>query len=324
MLNLRNLRIQVQQRRSRLHRSTHEYYDAELLYTFQFLNKNAYTRNLLTTIESNTDVDFDEWVGQLGSAYGVGVQFPRTEAGKAKVCLGILRHCVAKDTNSNALGWARYFSDKSNFNENLSEFTSAVIDPLFNYLDDEIDEIGNVLYVIERFKLKAEWFKRSEFYSLYENDTSTGEKNLDRELRSYLFDGGIDYPFSEPGSPSGKADIVAMLGSEDPLVLEVKVFDPRRNRNKAHIRQGFHQALKYASDYNQDTGYLVIFNCSKNPLLVSQNETPVTEFPTRVFYASKSFFVIPIDINPDAESASKENPANRQNLDINDLTGVKL
>ena len=272
-------------------------------------------------IESNTDVDFDEWVGELGPAYGMGAQFPQTELGKAKVCLGILRHCVDKDTNSGALGWAGVFSAKSNFNEKLSEFTSAVIDPFFNFLDDQVDEVSNVLYMIERFKLKAEWFKRFEFYSLYENDTSAGERNLDKELRSYLFDGGIDYPFSEPVSPSGKADIVAMLGSEDPLVLEVKVFDPSRNRNKAHIRQGFHQVFKYASDYNQDTGYLVIFNCSKNPLVVSHNETPNPEFPTRIFYASKSFFIIPIDINPVAASASKENPASRQNLDIYDLTG---
>ena len=118
-----------------------------------------------------------------------------------------------------------------------------------------------------------------------------------------------------------KPDIVAMLGSEDPLVLEVKVFDPSRNRNKAHIRQGFHQVLKYASDYNQDTGYLVIFNCSKKPLVVSHNDTSDPEFPARIIYASKSFFVIPIDINPDAASASKENPASRQDLDVDELIG---
>ena len=94
------------------------------------------------------------------------------------------------------------------------------------FLHDRIDDGGNVLFLIERFKLKTEWFRRKELYLLYQEDTSVGEASLDQELRASLFDGGIDYPFSQPSSPSGKADIIALLDSDDPLVLEVKVFDP--------------------------------------------------------------------------------------------------
>ena len=134
------------------------------------------------------------------------------------------------------------------------------MDPLVNFLHDQIDDAGNVLYLIERFKLRAEWFKRDELYNLYQAHTSVGETGLDRELRAGLFEGGIDYPFSQPLSPSGKADVVVLLGSDDPLVLEVKVFDPERGKGNRQLQQGFHQVLRYADDYNQSLGYLVIFN----------------------------------------------------------------
>ncbi len=108
----------------------------------------------------------------------------------------------------------------------LRDLAEAVVDPLVNFLHDQIDDGGNVLYLIERFKLKSEWFRRKELYTLYTGHTSVGEASLDQELRASLFEGGVDYPFSQPSSPSGEADIVALLGSDDPLVLEVKVFDP--------------------------------------------------------------------------------------------------
>ena len=150
-------------------------------------------------------------------------------------------------------------------------------------------------------------------------NTSVGEASLDQELRASLFEGGIDYPFSQPSSPSGEADIVALLGSDDPLVLEVKVFDPDLSKGKSHLRQGFHQVLRYANDYNQSLGYLVVFNCSDRQGVVSSDEESGAEFPPRITYGGKTFFVIPIDIHSDTDSASREKPASRLVIDRRDL-----
>ena len=35
------------------------------------------------------------------------------------------------------------------------DLTAAVVDPVVNFLHDQIDDGGNVLYLIERFKLKC-------------------------------------------------------------------------------------------------------------------------------------------------------------------------
>ncbi len=248
------------------------------------------------------------------------VQFPQHEEGRAKVCYGILRRCVCGEHGDNTLGWSRYFSSENNFSAMLRDYTEAVVDPLMNFLHDRIDDGGNVLYLIERFKLKAEWFRRKELYALYKGDTSVGEASLDQELRANLFEGGIDYPFSQPSSPSGKADIVALLGSDDPLVLEVKVFDPELSKGTSHLRQGFHQVLRYAGDYNQSLGYLVIFNCSDKQLAISPEEPSEAEFPPRITYGGRTFFVIPIDVHPGTASASKEKPSSRLVIGYKDLT----
>ena len=213
------------------------------------------------------------------------------------------------------------FSSESSLNARLRDLTESVVDPLVNYLHDKIDDEGNVLYLIERFKIKTEWFRREELYDQYHTDTSAGERNLDSELRAYLFDGGIDFPISQPSSPSGEADVVAMLDTSDPLVLEVKVFDPDRSRSMSNLRQGFHQVTRYAQDYNQNIGYLVVFNCSNNQLVISPEDTHDPEFPPRFTHAGKTFFVISIDIHPDVLSASKEKPANRIEVNARELIG---
>ena len=316
MFYLRNLRVQLQERRNRLYKTGYRTYDGELLYLLQFLDGNQYTHSLLNELEVNTAVDFEQWASEQGIR---NVQFPHSEAGRAKVCYGILKRCASDNNGEEWVKWAWAFSSETNFDAKLRDFTEAVVDPFVNFLHDQIDDGGNVLYLLERFKLKAEWFRRDELYGLYQGDTSVGETSLDRELRASLFEGGVDYPFSQPSSPSGKADIVALLGSDDPLVLEVKVFDPEHSRGKSHLRQGLHQVLRYANDYNQSLGYLVIFNCSDRQLAISPEEALGAEFPPRITYSGKTFFIVPIDIHPDMASASKEKPASRLTIDYKEL-----
>ena len=317
MYYLRNLRVHLQERRNRLYKTGHVQYSTELRFFLQFLDGHSYTHSLLEVIEANESVEFDKWAADQQD--GRQVNFPDSEEGRAKVCYGILKQCAIDPADQTWFQWAHMFSFEDSFDAMLCDLTEEVVDPLVNYLHDRVDAVGNVLYLLERFKLKAEWFRRKELYQLYVDETSIGEASLDQELRESLFDGGVDYPFSEPSSPSGKADIVASLDSDDPLVLEVKVFDPDRSKGKGHIRQGFHQVLRYADDYNQSLGYLVVFNCSGRQLAFDSENTPEREFPPRVTHAGKTFFLISIDIHPDRASASRERPESRVRIGYQDL-----
>ena len=320
MLYPHQLRVRIQDRKARLFRSGYTTYHAELRYFLHFLHDNHYTRAMLAEIDANTSVDFEQWVKDEDE-WGER-QFPDIEVGRAKVCYGILKQCASDQRVNSAFGWGREFGSGTKADEMLNNLNESVVEPLINFLHDRIDDGGNVLYLIERFKLKAEWFRRKHLHGLYTGDTRAGERNLDQELRAGLFDGGIDYPFSEPSSPSGRADIVALLESDDPLVLEVKVFDPEHDKGKRNIRQGFHQVLRYAQDYNQSVGYLAIFNCSDRQLAIAPEDTSEIEFPPRITYDGKTFFVIVIDIHPGVPSASRERPADRQVISSADLIGT--
>ena len=187
MVYLHNLRVRLrkaspaqtaQERRNRLYRSGHQTYDAESRYLLQFLRANPYTHSLLTALDVSTFVDFEQWV--TGQTAVWEVQFPESEEGRAKVCYGILKRCVNDENGQEWIRWGRAFSTETKFDPMLRDFTEGVVDPLINFLHDRIDDGGNVLHLIERFKLKAEWFRREELYNLYENNTSVGERNLDR------------------------------------------------------------------------------------------------------------------------------------------------
>ena len=319
MQYLLDLRVRLQQRRDRVHMTDYQHYETELQLFLKFLEDNPYIRALLCTLDASEEVDFKEWRDTVATPRAT--TFPPSETARAKLCLHILKACAYNPDQLGQRRWGRRFSRGRNMNEILNDLNEAVLDPLFNYLDDRIDDTGNVLYQLQRFKRKAEWFRQQELQKMYRDATGSGEKNLDRVLREALFDGGVDFPFSQPDSPSGRADIVSLDDSNDPLVLEVKVFDPDRSKGKRHLCQGFHQVLRYANDYQQNAGYLVAFNCSGNQLVWPSEDSSDGEVPPRIVHDGKTIFLIAIDIATDRKSASKERPSDRVEISRSELIG---
>ncbi|RRB07871.1 hypothetical protein [Larkinella rosea] len=122
----------------------------------------------------------------------------------------------------------------------------------------------------------------------------------------FLFDQGVDYPFSTPKSSSGRAYIIGNLDTNDPLVLEIKVYDTAKAYRKNRIIDGFGQIVKYASNYNKDVGYLVVFNLDNIEIKIVTSEPKENEaFPNRVIFNDKIYFIIFINLNSD-QTASKQ------------------
>ena len=318
MRHLHDLRCRLQQRRNRVYKTDYRHYETELQIFLKFLDDNPYLRALLHTLDTTEDTDFEQWKDTLDRR---SATFPPSETARAKLCLGILKECAYDPHERASVSWTSFFSHERNMNDRLSDLNEAVLDPFVNYLDDRLDDAGNVLYLLHRFKLKAEWFRQEQLEQMYLANTGAGEANLDRVLREELFDGGVDFPFSQPDSPSGRADVVSLDDSDDPLVLEAKVFDPDRSRGKSVLRQGFHQVLRYANDYQQNVGYLVAFNCSDNHLVWPSEDAAGGECPPRILHDGKTFFLITIDIGVDRQSASKERPSGRVLVTRSELIG---
>ncbi|MEW5858036.1 MAG: hypothetical protein AB1861_11735 [Cyanobacteriota bacterium] len=220
-------------------------------------------------------------------------------------------------------------------------FVRIYLDPLLDYICDQLNEVNLVLYLLIKYKTRCEWFYDKEIRALYEKPITSEEdgqpvdsaqkprkrdfreERLNKDLRKFLFDQGIDCAFLDPLSPSGKADVVALLDSQDPLVLEIKIFDRNKNYRKERIIDGFRQIVSYSNDYNKPIGYLLVFNMDKAELdFVTQHNDD--RLPTQVIFAGKTYFIIVVNLPLFSESASKRGRVKKITIREEELTSTEL
>jgi hypothetical protein len=200
----------------------------------------------------------------------------------------------------------------------LDEITRLFLIPVFSYLVDQLDDQGMKLYLLLRYKRWAEWFEAERLRKVY---ASEGENGLDRDLRCFLFESGVDYPFSQPRSPQGQADIVAELDTDDPLVLEVKVWDSEKGYGKDRVRDGLRQVMDYADKYGKDKGYVPVFNLDVEPLIFA-GKAGRGEWPARIERGGRIYFFIAINIAEQLEPVSQRRK--RKPVKVNEVQLEKL
>lgn len=187
----------------------------------------------------------------------------------------------------------------------LRKMTEIYLIPIYNFLADQVQGSSAILYILLRYKRWVEWFMANELYQEYQTNSKNGEAILDESLRRFLFESGIDYPFSQPASPGGKVDVVAGLETDDPLVLEIKVWDSQKNYKEDRILDGLRQAIEYSTKYGKDRGHVVVFNLDEAPLsFISQ--TDKGEWPPRIEYGAKTYYFLDVHI------AKKSKPISQQ------------
>jgi hypothetical protein len=182
----------------------------------------------------------------------------------------------------------------------LQKWATIFVVPLAQYILDQLEVASSILYLLLRYKRWAEWFEAARLRQVYDNE---GEDGLDRDVRRFLFENGIDYPFSQPRSPGGQVDIVAGLETNDPLVLEVKVWDSNKSYGINRVRDGLRQVMNYVSQYGKDRGYLLVFNVDVEPLHFT-TEQPTTEWPPRLMLGGRTYFFVDIHIATQTEPVS--------------------
>jgi len=202
--------------------------------------------------------------------------------------------------------------------ETLEHIKDNMVTPIFEYLHDQLDDISYVLYIIEKYKLKTEWFTGKELINRYKQLKSNFENLLEDDLRLFLFEQGIDYPFSTPKSTSGRADVVSLIDTNDPLVLEIKIYDSEKGYRKDRIISGFAQIVKYSNDYHKNTGYLVVFNLDATEIIITGAETD-KHWPNRYLFNGKTYYIIFINLN-NGVSASKIGKLKTESISFEELT----
>lgn len=224
-----------------------------------------------------------------------------TERENAAIGYEVLRRFAASQaTDPQGYGYMKYVG-MGNLGQTLDLFRESYLEPFYEFIDEQVEDRNIILAELIRFKHTTEWFRREDLWRRWTNNSARGEWQLTLALCEFLYKQGIEFSI-EPTSASGEADLVSIQQTKDPLVADVKVFDPTSSRGSAYIKKGFHQVYRYLHDYNKPVGYLIVFRVTDKQIHISTSEEPV-DIP-RVSVADKTIFVIQIDIFPHKEPAS--------------------
>jgi len=308
----RNTLIQLRQRYAGVVKAGFQVYEQEIRYLRDFIVKTPSLRSIANLLEvSAPDLDPDQWVTEHFGHFQYS--WPPSEAERCKVCWRLIGRW---SEGENAATVAESISNETNFNASLRELTTAVVEPLIRYLEEQLGTTSDILYLLEKYRRRVEWFEQARLYQAVASDRSVGESVVDRDLRQFLFDQGVDYPFSQPTSASGKADVVADVDSEDPLVCELKLYDGD-HYGVPYIAQGANQAFRYARDYGKPAAYLVVANMSDQRLQI-ESDSEARDWPPRLHDAAVVIFVVVVQLKP-LGPASKQRGATTRMISRADL-----
>ena len=280
-------------------------YDASPKFTgyfLAFLKADPITRPIVAELAVKAEQKFSD-INQLVDLNHRCLNVPDLEDDCAAFCFKLLETFAGEKVE--IPGFHMIFGGSSRSLQAMTDdFFSQVLLPLCSYIDGRIDDGDLLLYMLSRYQRECGWFESASLAALAgESDSNKLEAAFDSHLRKWLFNQGIDYPFSTPKSPSGRADIIVWQG-EEPLPMEVKVFDGK-SRDSGHVSQGLWQAHRYAGDFGKPFGYLVVFNTSDSLLSFENNKD--TDGPPCIEIGSVNVFAIVINVG-ERLSASKETP----------------
>jgi hypothetical protein len=195
----------------------------------------------------------------------------------------------------------------------LSNIKNNLIHPLFDYLDEALDEKQVLLGHLIRYAQRCECFDRrriADSVQKYSTEATVrgGRKAVEAFLKeglyTYLHDQGVDFVI-EPYSQGGEIDLIADQMGEGKKYIEVKVFDDQ-NRDKGYLKDGFRQLLTYLHQYKASTGYLAVYKLCEQHLAFDLDGT-VQSIPF-VIVDGKTIYIVVIDVYPYNKSVSQRGP----------------
>jgi len=294
---VQHLRYKLQRRVRRLNSVEHPLFHAGLAHVWQWIVSQPVFAGILDDLAKKYPAaDAEGEQVKTGTPLIGG-----NELEHAALARAVLKLC-ADDTTIRALEQnigARYPSAS---NKPLDVFKDIFVEPLYEYLDEQLDDQRAILALLRKYKQKCEWFQRETLFTAWSGDTARGEKHLAMHLYEYLHDQGLEFSI-EPTSASGKADLVAAQSSDDPLIADAKIFDPGKSKGKDYLVKAFRQIYTYTVDYTQPFGYLIIFKTCEEDLKLALTNSE--QFTPSVTYNNKTIFFLVIDIFGHEHPASK-------------------
>jgi len=296
---VQNLRYKLQKRFRRVNSAGWEAYHWSVKQFWDFLQSHSALIGILDDL-GRRGVEYEANARSIldGQAWLAESELEAAANGRI-----VLSGCAdSKDDDKEIMIGHAYPSAGSEHQGAAELFTAYFVEPLYEYVDEQLDDQRAILALLRRYKHKCEWFQRHELHGRWESNTGQGEKMLVYHLYEYLHDQGLDFHI-EPVSASGEVDIISAQASEEPLLADAKIFNPGHGADRAYLAAGVKQVYTYAVDFNEPVAYLVVYKtCPEDLRLALSDQSAGTPF---LVHNNKTIFVIVIDIYPHEKPASK-------------------
>ena len=188
--------------------------------------------------------------------------------------------------------------------KDVTQFFNDIIEPILIYIELQIQQTQNTLYILQRYKVLCEWHCREEL--LKEDEVSITKNHLSR----YLFDQGFTYSLSETTMPSGRIDNFAIniglknkheFGSlPEAIIAEGKIYTGQQKV----VQDVRNQINKRMEDLGFLEGFCVLFNKTSNQISfsVSDKGGSVGKYSSGFYILSTSnkttyFIVVNLDVS---------------------------
>lgn len=308
-----NLRQKLSKRVERLHKAKGQGLHFSLIRFLKFLTSSPVIAGILNDLSQryySLEIEATKVVDDFRIIIAEG------EDENAALALLVIKKCVASIDSTRELTIGRRYGFEDPTNNFEVSFYNNFIQPLHDYIDEQLDDERAFLSLLVRYKHKCEWFQREKLFKKWGGKSSPGEKGLGCHLFEYLHDQGLDISV-EPVSISGRADMVAIQDSDDPIIADTKIFNIEKNQGTSYIAKGFGQIYRYTLDYNKPFGYLIIYKTSDDDLKINLSHQEYSV--PFVVYDNKTIFITVIDIFPHEKSASQRGKLNPVELKESDL-----
>ncbi len=301
---VQNLRYKLQKRVRRLNTVEYDTFYHQLRYFMNFIRQQPVICGILDELVTRFPDFKDEVNAKVeGNEFGEGMIVGETEEQYAAGAYYVFSRWSDTDDETLWLNEATGFEIDTDYNTRLAKIRHLFLEPLYDYIDEQLDDARAILALLIRYKHRCEWFRREQLNELCQKG---GERKLAADMYEYLHDQGLVFHI-EPHSASGIPDLISMQSDDDPLIADAKVFGPTDTHGKSYLIKGFNQVYTYTRDYNQPFGYMIVFRVCEKDLKFDVSGTNLS-VPYTIHNGKTIFFVV-IDIHSYETSASKRGQA---------------
>lgn len=282
-----------------------------------FINSNINLRGIIAELKGKADNINDIKNAAhllIGNSYGQELRDFDSESEFILRSYFVLELCLSGSTGIEHSAARALCRDRSNENERFEKIQSILVDPVIDYLIDELDSQKYILSNLLRYKQKIEWFNRSKLQKIINEEKKKGDTNnrieniLNLGIYEHLQDKGVEFYLEAVSAESrGRVDLIGAQGSSPHLLLDGKYLE-NSSQAKSQIREAFWQVFKYTQQYDRKFGYVICFKNIENKIIFDFPESGYS-IPSVVLEGKTIFFIV-IDIFYRGSTPSQKSKSN--------------